>query len=283
MIGRSHGQDAAVPSLSHTEAEALISARLDAALDPQQERALNAHLAHCRSCSVFADQMSLMRSEIRSLPRLPASPIVSRQVRERIMQPASIWDRLGGLMGGRVGFAPMAATAALLVMILGGYALFQSTGDSGHLGPTISAGTQLADNRTATSDANATTEATSISTVVPGRILTPTAAGDTIPHIQIAAEDLTPAATSTPAPTETAVPPVPTATDVPTDVPTATTEPTEVPTDTPAPTDEPTVTETAVPDPTETAEPTNTAVPTDEPTVTNTATAEPTATSTATT
>ena len=85
-------------------------------------------------------------SGFRSFPRLPASPTVSRQVRERIAQPASSEDRLGGLMGGRVGFAPMAATAALIALVIAGYALFQGNDDNGRLGPTITAGTVVAQN-----------------------------------------------------------------------------------------------------------------------------------------
>ena len=144
MIGRSHGGGSAVPSLSHAEAEALISARLDAPLSPQQDMALTAHLESCRPCSAFAAQMGGMVTGFRSLPRLPASPTVSRQVRERIAQPASIWDRVGGIMGGRVGFAPMAATAAMIAIVVAGYALFQGEDEGGRLGPTITAGTEIA-------------------------------------------------------------------------------------------------------------------------------------------
>ena len=95
MIGHSRGNNSAVPALSHTEAEALISGRLDAELTPQQERSLSAHLATCHACTLFAERMDAMRTGFRELPRLPASPTVSRQVRERIAQPASIWERIG--------------------------------------------------------------------------------------------------------------------------------------------------------------------------------------------
>jgi hypothetical protein len=293
VIGRSSGSERAVPSLSHAGAEALISARLDAPLGPQQERALAAHLDHCHACSQFAARMNAMQSGIRSLPRLPASPIVSRQVRERITQPASLWDRIGGLMSGRVGFAPMAATAAVLILVIGGYALFRGDGDGGRLGPTVPAGTQIALNSTATNDAADATQTTSSSDVPPGQIL-PTDIPTQITNVR--GPDAEPTATEStstllaatdvpPAPTETDVP-VPTATDVPVPTATDTVEPTATetatnePTPTTAPTDVPTVTNTPRPEPTDTPDPTATSEPTDEPTVTKTATNEPTATKT---
>jgi hypothetical protein len=291
VIGHSRGHGSAAHPLSHVEAEALISARLDAPLAPQQEQRLAAHLADCPSCRQFAHQMSAMSSGLRSLPRLPASPTVSRQVRERINQPVSIWERIGGLFGGRVGFAPMAATAAMLALVIAGYALFQGNGDGGHLGPTITAGTQIARNETATRDAGAQVTQTSSSAVTPGR-LEPTETPVNAPNVRAADETPTKTPTNTtilatapsPTPTNTEAP---TATDVPTETatvePTSTTEPTATntprpePTDTPEPTattTEPTATETA------TAEPTATEVPTKAPTATETATTEPTATRT---
>ena len=46
--------------LTHTDAETLISARLDGPLDPVMNRALLAHLATCESCRGFASQMESM-------------------------------------------------------------------------------------------------------------------------------------------------------------------------------------------------------------------------------
>ncbi len=281
MIGHSRGHGSAAHPLSHSEAEALISARLDAPLTPQQEQRLASHLATCASCRQFADQMYAMSAGIRSLPRLPASPIVSRQVRERIAQPQSIWERIGSLMGGRVGFAPMAATAAMLALVIAGYALFQGNDDNGRLGPTITAGTVVAQNATQTSDASQVTQ-TSSSEITPG-VEMPTETPVNVPNVR--ASDETPTETPTTAvlaaeaPTSTA-----TETDTPTTVPTETSVPTDMPTETSVPTDtpEPTATRTPKPEPTETPAPTETTVPTEVPTATETATTEPTVTKTAT-
>lgn len=270
MIGRSHGSSRAVPTLSHTEAEALLSARLDAPLSDLQEQSLATHLAHCHPCSQFAAQMNAMRAGIHALPRLPASPIVSRQVRERISQPISMWGRLGGLLSGRVGFAPLAATVAMLILVLGGYALFRDNGENGRLGPTISAGTQIALNSTATAGADSVTQ-TSSSSIPPGEIL-PTDVPTELPNVRgIEPEPTATESVSTflAATDESATP---TATNVPTQEPTATSEPTNEPTAT----REPSATNTPRPEPTETQEPTPTIAPTDEPT----ATAEPSATHT---
>jgi hypothetical protein len=279
VTGHSRGHGSAAHPLSHSEAEALISARLDAPLNPQQEQRLAAHLATCTSCRQFADQMNAMTTGIRSLPRLPASPTVSRQVRERIAQPQSIWERIGGLMGGRVGFAPMAATAAMLALVIAGYAIFQGNDDNGRLGPTITAGTVVAQNATQTSDANQVTQ-TSSSAITPGVVM-PTETPVNVVNVVPAAE--TPTETPTEIPTTVA-----TATEVPTstatEADTATAVPTDtsVPTDTPTDTPEPTATRTPKPEPTETPVPTETTAPTEVPTATETATSQPTATETAT-
>src|SRR5688500_2799222 len=181
--------------------------------------------------------MNAMRSGIQSLPRLPASPIVSRQVRERIAQPVSIWERIAGLMSGRVGFAPLAATAAMLVLVIGGYALFRD-GDNGHLGPTVPAGTQLAQSSTATRAANDVTQTTSTSDVPPGQI-PPTAVPTEVPNVRASDDEPTATETTSTLLAATDEPPTPTATDVPTQEPTATSEPTDVPTATTEPTDVP--------------------------------------------
>jgi hypothetical protein len=70
--------------LTHNDAEALISARLDGPLDPAQNRALLAHLASCNSCRSFATQMDTMTTAVRALPSLPPSTAVSRRVRSEI-------------------------------------------------------------------------------------------------------------------------------------------------------------------------------------------------------
>ena len=76
-----------MPRLSHSEAEQLISTRLDTPLPPDQNRILLAHLSTCPTCRAFAAQIEAMTQGLRGLPMLPASPTVSRQVRERIAGP----------------------------------------------------------------------------------------------------------------------------------------------------------------------------------------------------
>jgi hypothetical protein len=264
-----------LPAINHAEAEALISARLDVALDSRQEQILQKHLATCPNCRLFAAQMDAMQSGMRELPRLPASPIVSRQVRERIRQPRSIADQLGELFGSRLGVAPVAAMAAVLVMLVGAYALFGNDPENGRLGPTISAGTQIADSST-TNTAVSVTETISQAAIPTGQVIENTPA-PTIPSVRFVEESPTP----TEEPTETVEPTAtaePTATDEPTEVPTD--EPTETPE--PTETDEPTATKTATEEPTsteeptETPEPTETDEPTEEPTETEVPTEEPT-------
>src|SRR5690606_33262658 len=94
------GRDAtpAPARLSHDAAEALISARLDGPLDPVDNRSLLAHLATCPTCRAFSEQMSGMSRGLRDLPHMPASPAVSRQVRERLQAGQPWWSRLS--MGG---------------------------------------------------------------------------------------------------------------------------------------------------------------------------------------
>ena len=309
MIGKSHGTGSAVPALTHAEAEGLISARLDTSLDPRQEKMLNAHLAGCPSCRYFAEQMHAMSSGFREIPRLPASPIVARQVRERINQPRGLWDRLGGSMTGRVGAAPMAASAALVVIAVAGYALLND-GNDGKNGPaTIAAGTQSSEVALAqTSTATRQDYAVTPTTIAPGSVMTPTEQSPLFQNIpaddstkaaddptakatepDLSAADVTeaptekPAATSTSIPTETAVPektetdtPEATATDEPieTEVPAKTA--TEKPRPTRTPTDEPTATERPTKEPTATERPTR--EPTEEPPATEAPTEEPTAT-----
>ena len=282
MSGEGRRPGGETPGLTHQRAEELISDRLDGPLDAASQAALSAHLAGCASCGYFAAQMGVMGDGLRELPRLPASPTVARQVRERIAQPATLWDRLGQRLSGQLGLAPVAATAALLVAVVAGALLLDRDGDGTADNPTVLASTQISIDRTLTST-RATGEPTA--TPVPGIVL-PTETPETtpLPNIRfepsaIPTETPVPAATETPVPTlapsETPVPEA-TATAVPTDIPASTA--TEVP-PTATPTDEPTEipTATEIP-PTETA----TRVPTEEPTETPTEepTEEPTETPT---
>jgi Putative zinc-finger len=115
-VGRNRGMPEE-RALSHDQAEQLISDRLDGPLNPQDSRDLLLHLAGCQSCTAFAVQMEVMARELEALPMLPASPVVSRQVRETIYSKQSFWDRLGlSFQPGRWSAMP-AAVAALAVVI----------------------------------------------------------------------------------------------------------------------------------------------------------------------
>ncbi len=101
--------------ISHDQAHALVSARLDSPLDPADNRALLGHLATCASCRQFADQTNVLARGLRDLPQLAPSPVVSRAVLERISQGRSPWTRLWE--GVKLAPAPLAAIAAVIVLI----------------------------------------------------------------------------------------------------------------------------------------------------------------------
>lgn len=269
-----------MPRLSHAEAENLISARSDSPLPPEQNRLLLAHLASCPSCRAFADSVQTMSRALRDLPVLPASPTVSRQVRERIAQPQSPWARLGGWMfSGRLGAMPAVATALVLVAAVT-FALILR-GDDGR-GPNQQTAIPAA------SQTEIALKETGTPTATPTEIARQTMTATTEPQVitstpeQPAFAAIVVSLTPTPEPTETSTA---TATSEPTE--TATPEPTETATDEPTETPEPTETATAepseTPEPTETAtrEPSATRTPTQEPEPTETPTEEPTETPTA--
>jgi anti-sigma factor RsiW len=70
--------------LSHDDAQALISARMDGPLDSERNRALLAHLAGCPTCAAFAAVMEGMTVGFREIPVLPPSPVVARAVRAEV-------------------------------------------------------------------------------------------------------------------------------------------------------------------------------------------------------
>jgi hypothetical protein len=287
----SFGRDAAPAPvrLTHDQAEALISARLDGPIDPAANRALLAHLATCPACRAFADQMEAMSTGLRNLPHLPASPTVSRQVRERITTGRPWWSRISLVAGGRFGAMQVAAAMLILLGAVTTVVIVEMVNKGGTGGPqTFVPPTVLTSTAAPTQTPTATAQA-----VAQGKTLTPTRTPTPLPNVQVTvpptstptptiqpskeptnsptptetpttAPTKTPRSTRTPTPTETQVPPTETATPEP--EPTDTPEPTQ----TPEPTDTPEPTQT--PEPTETA----TAEPTATPTTTNTPTAEPT-------
>jgi hypothetical protein len=260
--------------LTHAEAEALISARLDGPLDPVSNRNLLAHLVGCHACRAFAERMETMARGLREMPHLPPSPTVSRQVRERVERGQSFWDRLStAITSGRFGVAPAAAGAIALLAVLGFLVVSQFNRDNnGNLSPTrttITAGS--AGSATTQPTAAPTETATESQAQVLQTTDTPLAPTETATLANVTVPE-TPTASETVEPTETPTPKV---------INTATSQPTETETATEEATKSATATDTAVPDTeTPTSEPTRTPEPTDTATAEPTETAQPTETAT---
>ncbi len=123
--------------ISHIEAQALISARMDGPLDPIAERELQAHIATCPACRAFADQTSVMARAFHNLPYLPSSPTVSRAVLQHVQRPRTLWGRAQEWLAPNLGSA--FATLAVLVVIvaLGAFVLTRVIGSGGDGDPNI--------------------------------------------------------------------------------------------------------------------------------------------------
>ncbi len=105
--------------ISHDEARALISARLDRQLDPASEQQLAQHLHGCASCRRFAAQMTVMQTGIRELPYLPPSPVVRRAVMTEVRKGRTVGGRLSAWLG-QFGLStgPLATIGATAVLVL---------------------------------------------------------------------------------------------------------------------------------------------------------------------
>jgi hypothetical protein len=271
--------------ISHIEAQALVSARLDGPLDPIADRELTAHLATCPQCRAFAQASESLAQGLRELPYLPASPTVSRTVLERLSAGRSPWTRFGGALNANPGPALSTLAAIGVLLVLGAFVFNRFVLDD-RQNPTpednqlLSATTQEASETVQPTDEALQIAAEATTTDVPA----PTATTD--PTLEPTQEPTaTSAPTNTPAPTDVptetpadaaALQLNPTAAPTNPPEPTATTEPTQEPTATTAPTPEPTATLEPTPEPTATAEPTPEPTATLEPTPAPTATLEPT-------
>ena len=71
MSGWSRSPGRGAGSLSHGEARAALSDRLDAPLAASRDAALRAHLAECRACREVAADYERIRAELRALPSAP--------------------------------------------------------------------------------------------------------------------------------------------------------------------------------------------------------------------
>lgn len=131
-----------VRRLSHEEAEMLISARMDEQLDRADSRALLVHLQTCESCRAFAVQSEILGRELATLPVLPPSAIVDRQIRESIAKGNKRWS-IGGLFpatGGNSGLRTALGALAVLTLV-SVYLLVRMAGDNSGNGPSIEAPT----------------------------------------------------------------------------------------------------------------------------------------------
>ena len=115
--------------LSHAEAQALVSARLDGPLDRVAERELNAHLATCDSCRAFNNSATQLARSLQAIPYLPASPAVTRAVLDHVSAPRSGWSVLVGGVPERALPVATAIAAAVIIVFVGAFAIFQSLGN----------------------------------------------------------------------------------------------------------------------------------------------------------
>lgn len=117
--------------ISHIEAQALISARMDGPLDPIAVRELQAHIATCDICRAFANQTAAMTQAFHELPYLPASPSVSRAVMEHVQRPTSVWGMTQKWLTPNLGSALSTVAALLVVAALSIFVLTRIVGQGG--------------------------------------------------------------------------------------------------------------------------------------------------------
>ncbi len=206
--------------ISHDKAQYLISESLDSPLPAADQQALAAHLAGCPGCRRFADQMGAVVARIHAMPQLPASPVVTRGVLERVHDgpPSWAWLRRGaGFLGSP---AVAAAGAVALVGALAGtiYLAVSPNMDDAEPRATISAVALAPEDATATSapavmaaptlaPTIAPTEAPVVAAAPPSPTAVPTMAAKVV-------VTLAPQPTATPQPLPTSMP-RPTATSEP--------------------------------------------------------------------
>ena len=103
--------------ISHNRAQELISARMDAPLTPAEHRELQGHLATCDACRLFVAQADHLARDLQVLPRLAASPAVSRAVMMAVSGDTSWgWLRRGLQTLSSPGMAVASALALVVAM-----------------------------------------------------------------------------------------------------------------------------------------------------------------------
>lgn len=118
--------------ISHDRAQELISARMDAPLTPAEHRELQGHLATCQACRIFVTQADELARGLQVMPRLAASPAVSRAVMSAVSAEGSGWSWLQrGLQALSSPGLAVASAAALVVALTGALMLALNTPDAG--------------------------------------------------------------------------------------------------------------------------------------------------------
>ncbi|HLL51612.1 MAG TPA: zf-HC2 domain-containing protein, partial [Thermomicrobiales bacterium] len=184
--------------ISHDRAQELISARIDAPLTPADHRELQSHLAACDSCRVFVAQADDLARGLQVLPRLPASPTVSRAVMAAVSTDASGWSWLRHGLQALSSPGMAVASGLALVVAMAGALIIALNAPGG----SNSVGTEPESTTAAVAVAPLPTD---VPTEVPALVPEPTATR--APERTIApAATKTPVKTPTPQPTATRVP-----------------------------------------------------------------------------
>ncbi len=139
--------------ISHERAEELISARMDAPLNPAEHYELQSHLAACPTCRVFVSQADDIARGLHGMTRLHASPAVSRAVMSAVREEQTGWAWLSQALQAFSSPGMAAAASMALIVALAGV-LYVAINDSGRAPvPTISQGTGPVETISAVADA----------------------------------------------------------------------------------------------------------------------------------
>ncbi|MDQ2652289.1 MAG: zf-HC2 domain-containing protein, partial [Chloroflexota bacterium] len=139
--------------ISHERAEELISARMDAPLNPAEHYELQSHLAACPTCRVFVSQADDIARGLYGMTRLHASPAVSRAVMSAVREEQTGWAWLSQALQAFSSPGMAAAASMALIVALAGV-LYVAINDSGRAPvPTISQGTGPVETISAVADA----------------------------------------------------------------------------------------------------------------------------------
>lgn len=202
--------------ISHERAEELISARMDAPLNPAEHYELQTHLAACPTCRVFVSQADDISRGLHGMTRLPASPAVSRAVMSAVREEQSGWAWLSQALQALSSPGMAAAASMALIVALAGVLYVAINAPERAPVPTVSQGTGPVETISAVAQA-------------PLPTAIPTVVVETPKPEEPKSQELASAPTKAPQPTATREPRSiePAATKAPTAVPTP--EPTTAP------------------------------------------------------